>query len=258
MQIKKVIVGVSGGPDSIYLLDKLIKDNKYQPIVVLVNYHLRDESNDEQLFVENICKKNKLLFFAKDVNQDDWNKYKYLGNKQSSARQLRYDFYFKIAKENNVKNIFIAHHKDDFIETAIMQYKKSNDYLFYGIKEKNTFGEFVINRPLIDKWKDELQNELDSKKIEYKIDKSNFEPIYERNKIRIELSKKSLKEKEKIYKRFKSINNKKIKLEIITNDYFDKFKKSNFDWNVFNSIPKYYKKYVVYKLMIDSKIRIYI
>ncbi len=256
MLINKIVIGVSGGPDSMYLLNKLYNDRKYEPIVVHVNYNFREESKEEQLFVEEFCKERNIKCFSFEVKESDWKKYKHLSNKQSMAREYRYDKYFEVAKKVGTKHIFIAHHKDDFIETAIMQENKSEDYLFYGIQQITKVNEFTITRPLINMYKEEILKYMKDNNLEYKIDKSNFEPIYERNKIRIELDKLSWGEKETIWSKFNGINMKKEELRYKTDIFYDKWADSDFDWEEFQFIHPEVKRHVIYKFLIKSKTRV--
>lgn len=256
MLLNNIIIGVSGGPDSMYLLNEVNKKPKFIPIAVHINYNFREESYEEQKFVENFCNENGIKLFVFEVKESDWDKYKYLGNKQSMARQLRYDKYFEIAKQEKTKHIFIAHHKDDFIETAIMQERKSNDYLYFGIQQINVINGFIINRPLIDMWKEDIINSLNENGLDYKIDKTNFEPIYERNKIRLELKDLSKEHKEKIFIKFNEINDSKKDLREKVDSSYDSLIKSNLDWVIFNEIHNEIKRYVIYKLLINSETRI--
>ncbi len=256
MLINKIVIGVSGGPDSMYLLNELIKNKRFEPIVVHVNYNFREESNEEQEFVEQFCKVNNVRLYINNVQESDWNKYKHLGNKQSMARELRYDEYFKVAKENNTKHIFVAHHKDDFIETAIMQEAKSGDYLYFGIPEETRRDEYIIRRPLLNKWKSELIESLEEDNIEYKVDSSNLEPIYERNRVRLELSNKTKEEKEEIYNKFAKMNKEKKTLRKEVDDQFEELKESEFDWDKFNNIPKEVRRFVVYKWLTSHSSRV--
>lgn len=250
----KIVIGVSGGPDSIYLLNQLHNNHRYEPIVVHVNYHLRESSDEEQKFVEDFCKERNIQIIVKDVTVDDWEKYSYLSNKQSMAREIRYDEYIKVAQYNNCKDIFIAHHKDDFIETAIMQEERSSDYLFYGIKQLTHYKGLRIHRPLMNKYKEEILDELDAQGMEYKLDMSNYEPIYERNRVRISLLDKTKEEKEEIFNRFVKINEKNEHLEDSVEKEYMSFKESGFSWDVFNEIEN--KKQVVYKWLIDQDERV--
>ncbi len=257
MLINKIVIGVSGGPDSMYLLNKLYNDRKYEPIVVHVNYNFREEAKEEQQFVEEFCKERNIKIYSFSVKDSQWKKYEHLSNKQSMAREYRYDKYFEVAKKENTKHIFIAQHKDDFIETAIMQENKSgDDYLFYGIQQECRIDGFVITRPLLNMYKEEILKYMDSNNLEYRIDKSNFEPIYERNRIRIELSKLSWGEKETIWSKFNDINMKKEDLRYRTDIFYDKWVESDFDWEEFQFIHPDVKRHVVYKFLINSDTRI--
>ncbi|BDU67401.1 MAG: tRNA(Ile)-lysidine synthase [Candidatus Tyloplasma litorale] len=256
MKKNKIIIGVSGGPDSTYLLTKLHNNNRYEPIAVHVNYHLREESNEDQNSFVEFCKKRNIPYFIKDVNKEDWEKYAYLGNKQSKARQMRYDIFFHIADRFNTKEIFIAHHKDDFIETALMQEKRSKNLLFYGIKKLSKFSSYRIHRPLLDIYKSEIIEYLNNEKISFRVDKTNFLPIYERNKLRLELSKLSIAEKDAIFDRFQKINEKNHKLEDEIERKYNEWRRIQFDYDFFNRDNFEVKKQLIYKMLILNEWRI--
>lgn len=251
MEKNKIIIGVSGGPDSIYLLNKIFLEKKFIPIVAHVNYHFRKESDDEQIFVEKFCKEKKIDFFVKNVEENDLKMNSYSKNKQSIARKIRYDFYFLLAKKFNTQNIYVAHHKDDFIETAIMQEKRSKENLFYGLKQVSYYKNFIINRPLLNMYKSEIISKLIKNKIDYKLDLSNFEGKYERNIIRMKLAEKKISEKENIYKKYISINRLNEEKYNCVIKIFNEFKNNDYDWIYFNKIEESLKKYVVYKWLID-------
>lgn len=255
MLINKIVIGVSGGPDSMNLLDQLRRNKKFEAIVVHVNYNFREESVKEQELVQEYCHKHGVTLIIHDLDEEAMEDYSYLGNKQSIARAIRYDAYFEACKEFDAKHIFIAQHKDDFIETALMQESRSTeDYLFYGIEELSINNGIMIHRPLIDKWKKDIIEENDLNKIPYLIDKSNLEPIYERNKVRIELKSKTEEEKEEIYLKFMKINESKKQLREDINNIYEKLVESDFDYEVYSQITDEYKKYVIYKWLINNNI----
>jgi tRNA(Ile)-lysidine synthase len=146
---KKVVVGVSGGPDSMYLLYKLYKKNRVTPVVAHVNYNFREESVKETELVRNFCKQNNIELYVLEVTEELLKEYAQYNNKQQMARIIRYDFYKDVANKVKAKDIYLAHHKDDFIETAIMQEEKSKDLPFYGIDKVKTYEGFTIKRPLL-------------------------------------------------------------------------------------------------------------
>ena len=113
---KRVLIGVSGGPDSMALLD-MMKD-KYEVYVAHVNYHHRDSALRDEKIVEKYCMKYQLPFFKKDYVEVGG------GNFQENARIFRYEFYKEIIDKYNLEYVMLAHHKDDLIETYLMQKKR--------------------------------------------------------------------------------------------------------------------------------------
>ena len=108
----KFLIGVSGGPDSMYLLWHL---KKLDVIVVHVNYHKRIDSDNDQKIVEEFCKTYNIPFEVLEITSHNEK-----GNFQAIARQERYDFYKKIYQKYNCNYLLLAHHKDDFIETGML------------------------------------------------------------------------------------------------------------------------------------------
>ncbi len=252
----RILIGVSGGPDSMYLLNKLRKEQQHEIFVVHVNYHLREESDYDMNLVVDYCKKYSIKCFILNVTKEDWKEVSFLKNKQSMAREIRYKFYLKLSKENNISELYLGHHKDDFLETAIMQSSRSDDYLFYGIKSKSFYKDLLIIRPLLNMYKNEIINFNNKNTIPYVLDKTNDKPIYERNKIRLELKTKSIEEKNLLFEKYININSIKKTLEEEINLIYDNWDKSNFEYNIYINIKDSLKKYIIYKFLINSNTRI--
>ncbi len=150
--MKNKIIAVSGGPDSMYLLYKMIKKYSNKKLVVAhVNYNFRKESIKEEKMVFDYCRNKNIKIEVLNVKENVLLKYNDIKNKQKKARKIRYDFFENIAKKYNTNIIYVAHHKDDFIETAIMQEKRSNDYSFYGLKKNNKLSKINVKRILLKK-----------------------------------------------------------------------------------------------------------
>ena len=118
----KIVVGVSGGPDSLCLLNILntLKDEyDLTLIVVHINHNLRDEAEFEANFVKETSEKLGLKFYLADVNIN-----KLVKEKKKSceevARECRYKFFNEILKENNANKIAVAHNLNDNAETILM------------------------------------------------------------------------------------------------------------------------------------------
>lgn len=252
------IIGVSGGPDSMYLLNKLHNEG-VELFVVHVNYGWRPEADDDEQLVNDFCSERKIPFSVVNMNDlsvDVKDILPKIKNKQAAAREFRFHIYTEMAKKLSSDTIYLAHHRDDFIETAYMLEQREGDYLYYGIKEYSHFGDLDIVRPLLHMYKDEIVKYNDEHNIPYAIDQSNLKPIYERNKVRIMLSKLTVDEKEKMYEKYMKINKEKESLRKQVDFDYGIFEKSFFDYQTYMNIEEEHKKYVIYKFLIHSKYRI--
>ena len=160
------LAGISGGPDSMALL------NKYKDVIKVVchiNYHKRKDSNEDMKIVQQYCLKNNIIFECLNINDDYYEKTTEK-NFQTLARDLRYNFFVKIANKYKIFNLLIAHQFDDFLETAIMQQNKKSMNFYYGIKKINHYKNLIIYRPLINKTKKSLEKYCKEKNITYALD----------------------------------------------------------------------------------------
>ena len=184
----KYIVGVSGGPDSMCLLFTLI-NQKYDIIVCNVNYNTRDVSSMEQEMVGEYCKKYSIPFETISVSHSKKNK-----NFEGWAREVRYNFFSEVYKKYHADGLFIAHHKNDDLETYILQKNRNNIVRRWGLSLKTRILGMNVYRPFLAYSKVELVNECDKNSIPYSIDITNLKPVCERNKVRIDLIYKYSKE----------------------------------------------------------------
>lgn len=175
----KYIVAVSGGPDSMFLLDNLVK-NDFDIVVAHVNYHKRWSSNVDQKIVEDYCKEHKIPLEIKNVKPDEYGK----GNFQDQARVIRYNFFNDIAHEYQTYNLVVAHHIYDLLETYLIQKQRKAIVSYYGLKFKNTYKNLSIYRPMLELKKEDILDYLTLYRIKYGFDETNELEIYERNKIR--------------------------------------------------------------------------
>jgi len=200
---KKYLVAVSGGPDSMALLDMM--KNKYELVVAHVNYHHRETSNRDEKIVRNYCKKNNIKFCLKNYKESK-------GNFQDQARIFRYKFFEELIKKYKLEGVLVAHHKDDLIETYLLQKKRGSGVSYYGLNKNSNIFNIKVIRPLLKYTKDDLINYVHKHNISYGIDESNLTNDYSRNKIRHSVVEKmSLKEKDKLIKEINSLNSKQQK-----------------------------------------------
>ncbi|WP_033161403.1 tRNA lysidine(34) synthetase TilS [[Mycoplasma] collis] len=175
---KKLLLAVSGGPDSIFMLEKF----KHKNIIVAhINYNKREDSINDQKIVENFCNKEKIKLYIFNVNKN----FIYKKNFQSHARKIRYEYFKKIYNNEKCDYLLLAHNKDDFIETALMQKSKNKIVNYWGIKKYIHINNMNVYRPFLFKlWKRQIEAFLIKKNINFAIDSSNSSLIYNRNKIR--------------------------------------------------------------------------
>ena len=174
----KFLVGVSGGSDSMALLDIGLKAG-LNISVAHVNYQLRNEESERESFiVKQFCLENKLNFYYKEA------KINLLKNLQNEAREIRYQFFNDLAEEKKMDYILTAHHQNDNHETFLFNALKGNGIgSLKGIPERNG----IILRPLLQFTKTQLLIYVQENKIKYGTDSSNLTSKYERNFIRNEV-----------------------------------------------------------------------
>ncbi len=184
----KVIVAVSGGPDSMCLLHVLmnLRDSFSLKLVAAhVNHGLRgSEADEDENYVREFCKINGIAFSSIKA---DIHKISIERNVscETAGRDFRYEFFQKLKVENNADKIAIAHNLNDQAETVLMRIIRGAG--LEGLGGIKPVREGVYIRPLLFCSRDEIEQYCINNNLEPRIDKTNFENIYARNKIRLEL-----------------------------------------------------------------------
>lgn len=177
-----VVVGVSGGADSMALLHFLMSIN-VKVIVVHINHNLRgNESDRDEEFVINYCKNNNIEFYNFKVNVKE-ESIKNGMSVEDYGRKVRYDYFYRISKKYNAK-IATAHTLSDSIETTIFNIIRGTG--IKGLAGIPAVRENII-RPLIFVTRNMVEEYCNDNDIEYIIDSSNFSHDYTRNKIRLDI-----------------------------------------------------------------------
>ncbi len=183
----KIILAVSGGPDSISMLDILnnIKNDKnidinFEIIVAHVNHMIRKEASEDEEYVRKFCEKREIEFYSKSIDVQKMANNNKIGTEEA-GRKARYEFFDEILKKTNSNKIAIAHNRNDSVETVIMHVLRGSG--ISGLKGIEPRRERYI-RPLIECERKEIEEYCYENNLKPKIDKSNFENIYTRNKIR--------------------------------------------------------------------------
>ena len=182
----KIVIGVSGGSDSItllYLLNKYKEKFKIKLYVCHINHKIREDSTIDEQYVENMCEKMNVPFYKKRVQVEQIAKENKMGTEEA-GRIIRYEFFREIAKKENANKIAIAHNMNDNAETMLLNLIRGTGLSgLEGITPK----ENNIIRPLINSKKTDINNFCKENNIEYKIDSTNKQNIYRRNIIRNEV-----------------------------------------------------------------------
>ncbi|RXJ00925.1 tRNA lysidine(34) synthetase TilS [Anaerobacillus alkaliphilus] len=185
-----VVVGVSGGPDSLALLHYLHKELKQLHITIIaahVDHMLREESADEYRFVESYCLEEGITFEGTKANVKQYQE-THKVSVQVAARECRYQFFELVMQNYKGHFLALAHHGDDQIETMIMrQVRGAHGYGLAGIPVKRPFSCGVLIRPFLCLSKEDILTYCKDEDLQPKIDLSNFTSKYMRNRIRNEV-----------------------------------------------------------------------
>ncbi len=186
-----LLVGVSGGPDSVallYLLMELKDDYDLQIYVVHLNHMLReDESDDDAGYVEKLAKRLKLPVFIGKKDVGEFAKANKL-SLEEAARIQRYEFYKQIADKLNIRKIALGHNANDNAETVLMRLLRgSGEQGLTGIYPVRQIGNLKVIRPLLNIYRKEIESFLKEKKVSVRTDSSNADNKFFRNKVRLEL-----------------------------------------------------------------------
>jgi tRNA(Ile)-lysidine synthase len=187
----KVIVGVSGGPDSVallYCLKALKKDFNVDLFVAHLNHMIRKKAAcKDALFVKKTAERLNLPVLVESADVPAIARARRLSIEEA-ARDARYDFYLRAAKKVGAEKIALAHTEDDQAETVLMRLMRGSGLLgLGGIPPIRRFEDRAIIRPFINISKKEILKFLSTRKIPFKQDVTNIQPIYLRNRVRHKL-----------------------------------------------------------------------
>ena len=221
-----IVVGFSGGPDSVFLVEMLKKLQNFinfKIYLVHINHLLRgkDAISDENFSFE-YAKKNNLEIFIKRIPVKEISKE--VGKTlEEVGREERYKFFSEIYKKVEANKIATAHNKDDQIETFLFKLIRGTSLQgLEGIKVKNN----NIIRPISEIYKKDILEYLNKNEIQYKIDKTNFENEFTRNSIRLDLipfieERYNIKFKDKIFSLIEEIRENNQNNSLNLSDYTD-------------------------------------
>lgn len=186
-----IVVGVSGGVDSVVLFDILAnisQKKEFNLIVAHVDHSLRKESETDMEFVKKLCEKYNVKFYSKKINVKEHSNKKKISIEEA-ARELRYDFMEEVCAKTNSSFLALAHNANDSAETFFINLLRGTGLSgLSGIPQKRPLNTQVnIIRPIINLSRADIEEYAKKRNIKWVEDISNKENIYLRNKIRNEL-----------------------------------------------------------------------
>ena len=242
-----IVVGVSGGPDSmalLYILNEFKEKMNLRLICAHVNHNTRKETIKEEEYIREYCKKNKIIFETIKINSwgDD--------NFENEARSVRYNFFEELIDKYKAKYLMTAHHADDLIETILMRIVRGSTLKGYsGFSKVVNKGKYKIVRPLITLTKDEIIDFNKKNNIKYFIDSTNNEDKHTRNRYRHVILPFLKSENPNVHKKF--IKFSETLLE--NSNYIDMEANKQFN-RVFQDGILYIDKFVQLDKVIQTKI----
>ena len=180
----KIVIGVSGGPDSIcllHLLNSLKNTLKITIYVAHINHNLREVADMETKYVQDFCKKLGIECFVKKEDILSLSKQQKKGTEEV-GRNVRYNFFNEVLEKTNSNKIATAHNLNDKAETVILNILRGSG--LSGLKGIEAIRDHKYIRPLINTDRTDIERYCEENALEPKYDESNKENIYSRNKIR--------------------------------------------------------------------------
>jgi tRNA(Ile)-lysidine synthase len=184
----KVIVALSGGPDSVCLLHILYSLKQQYNLTLYaahINHCLRGEESDaDEKYAKNLCGRLGIECFVKKVDINKLSKERGLSS-ESAGREARYEFFEELRNKLQADKIALAHNENDQAETVLMRIIRGSG--MEGITGIKPIRGNIFIRPIINIRRDSIEKYCEVNDLRPRIDKSNLENIYARNKIRLEL-----------------------------------------------------------------------
>lgn len=179
----KIVLGVSGGPDSISMLNilnEIREELNFEIVVAHINHGIRENAKIDEKFVKEFCEKKNIEIYVLNTNIKELAEKEKRGLEET-GRKVRYEFFDEVLEKTGSNKIAIAHNQNDNVETIIMNILRGTGLSgLKGIEAQN--GKYI--RPLIECKRTEIEKYCEEEKLNPRHDESNDENIYTRNKIR--------------------------------------------------------------------------
>ena len=200
---KTYVIGVSGGPDSMALLD-MCRRAKMKLVIAHMNYQIRESAYRDMKIVEDYAQAYDIPCEIRMQQKEC------IGNFEAFAREQRYHFYAELLEKYHGEAVLLAHHLDDHLETYLMQKRRHSEGTVWGIQMCTIIKGCHIIRPLLHMTKQDVMEYCERYQVPYGIDETNLSDDYTRNRIRHQvIEKMSYQEKLNLNEQIRQENIKK-------------------------------------------------
>jgi tRNA(Ile)-lysidine synthase len=178
------VIAVSGGPDSMALLD-MARRSGIDCRAVHVNYHLRESADRDALIVKTYCQQYDIPLIRYEASPP-------VGNVQDYARKVRYTHFAQVVKQSGAEGVLVAHHLGDDLETYMIQKLRKSQVTHYGLASSTVLYDVRVDRPLLGMTKEALIAHCMAHQVPFGLDETNESPAYLRNRLRQEIAQLGL------------------------------------------------------------------
>ncbi|WAM32052.1 tRNA lysidine(34) synthetase TilS [Caldicellulosiruptor naganoensis] len=261
----KVLIGCSGGIDSMVLLDCIyrLKDEYELDITVAhLNHMLRQEAKEDELFVIDTCRRYNIKCVTRSVDVRKLKEEQKL-SEEEAGRLARYNFFYELVKDLGLNRILLGHNKDDVVETFFLNLFRGSG--LDGLASIPPVRD-IVARPLIYMSRQEIEKYADKNGIRYVIDKTNFSSKYKRNVIRNEILP-LVKAKfgdgviDTIFRTINLIRDENLQINELVDDIFKRCVKKEdiyyvLDINEASTLPHFLQKRLVKKVFKEFEMQV--
>lgn len=250
-----IVIGLSGGPDSMCLLDIISSlDKNINIICAHINHNIREESKNEMAFIRKYCKTKKITLETTTFDKKSLNE----NYNELELREKRYLFFEEILKKYNAKYLFTAHHGDDLVETILMRITRGSTLKGYtGFQIETTKRNYRIIKPLIFMTKDDIELYNKEHDIPSVKDKTNDEDNYTRNRYRHNVLPFLKKENKDIHLKYLKFSRELLKYynfvdKIISEEIENRYNKKILDITSFDKLDKLIQTKIIEYILDDN------
>lgn len=255
---EKVVVGFSGGPDSVFLLEVLLKlkdEFSLELSLAHINHLLRGEESDgDEAFVRAVAERLNIPCFVRRQSMKEYARTHRLGEEEA-GREIRYTFFNEVAEETGADKVALAHNLDDEIETFMFRLMRGTS--LKGLEGIPVRRERYV-RPILNLYKGEIMEYLHKNDISYRIDSTNLKSDYTRNSIRLDLipeieGKYNTNFKEKIVNLMEEIGEVNSILKV---DYTKFLRDGALQWQEIEVLTDYEKRKILNSYLTEHKVEV--